>query len=105
MNAIMSLVASPLLHGAALQSVLVFFQTLVATETPGLGFKEVMDVRTVVVTPSLTGSVDAHGALCCYQWRHDRVKTSVLQRRQVHLAHCNLRCCQHQGAYCTLHVT
>lgn len=60
---ILVLIKSPLLQGAALNSMLEFFQALVMLDLPGLGYKKLLKKLKAPVyqTGSTTGNVAAHG--------------------------------------------
>jgi len=57
---IMMLLRSPLLQGAALNSMMEFFQALVATQTPSLGFRELLQMITEPIYQARSSSLAVH---------------------------------------------
>lgn len=56
MPEVMTLAKSPLLQGAALNAILLFFQSLVATNEPEFGYQELV---TLLISPLMAKSRDA----------------------------------------------
>lgn len=62
---ILKLVRSPLLQGAALQSMLEFFQALVQANMPGLGYRELLDMLIAPISQSVLHKQAYHSLAKC----------------------------------------
>lgn len=62
MPEVMTLAKSPLLQGAALNAILLFFQTLVATNVPQFGYQELVKllISPLMSQPSGTPALSLH---------------------------------------------